>query len=370
MRRGIVLAVALASTFVVELVMSSVASAATTIVYVGNADTQDISVFELGAGGVLAARGTTVLQSPAQPGRSVQLAASPDRRFLYAAYLSDPAHSSAATLAIDPRSGRLTLSGAKELPDTMAYLATDRTGRFLFGASYGGNKVTINPIGANGVVGDAVQVLATLPKAHAIIPDPSNRYVFHTALGGDVVYQQKFDAHSGQLTANEPATVAVAANAGPRFLTFAPDGRFLYVVNELDGGIEVFPLDAQSGRLQPAVQLASTLPPGFAGKPWAADIRLTPDGRFLYASERTSSTLAAFRVDPQTGRLEAIGSFPTVKQPRAFAIDPSGKYLLSSGQLSNSVTVHAIDPKSGQLAPLADYPTGKNPTWVEALRLP
>ena len=118
------------------------------------------------------------------------------------------------------------------------------------------------------------------------------------------------------------------------------------------------------------MQVLSTLPPGFSGKPWGADMHLTPDGRFLYTSERTSSTLAAFRVDPHSGRLTPLHWFPTVAQPRAFNIDPSGAYLLSSGQLSNSVRVYSIDAASGELTPLGEYPGGKNPTWVEIVQLP
>jgi 6-phosphogluconolactonase len=107
------------------------------------------------------------------------------------------------------------------------------------------------------------------------------------------------------------------------------------------------------------------LPPGFDGKPWAADIHLTPDGRFLFASERTSSTLAGFRVDAATGQLTAIGSVPTEKQPRGFAIDPSGRFLAAVGELSDGMTVYAIDQTSGVLSKQASYPVGKKPNWVE-----
>jgi 6-phosphogluconolactonase len=111
--------------------------------------------------------------------------------------------------------------------------------------------------------------------------------------------------------------------------------------------------------------VTTSLPGGFDGKPWAADIHLTPDGKFLYVSERTTSTLAAFSVDPKTGMLTSIDSYPTEKQPRSFNIDPSGRYLLSVGQLSNSMTSYAIDKATGKLTKLREYPVGKNPNWVE-----
>jgi 6-phosphogluconolactonase len=98
---------------------------------------------------------------------------------------------------------------------------------------------------------------------------------------------------------------------------------------------------------------------------WAADIHLTPDGKFLYISERTSSSLAAFGVNAATGKLSYLGSAPTEKQPRGFAIDPKGKYLVASGEKSATISVHAIDPASGALRLLKQYPTGKGSNWVE-----
>lgn len=116
--------------------------------------------------------------------------------------------------------------------------------------------------------------------------------------------------------------------------------------------------------------MVSSLPTGFSGKPWAADIHLTPDRTLLYASERTSSTLAAFRVDPEDGTLKPIGPYPTARQPHSFQIDSSGRYLISAGQLSNSVIVHSIGRPGGRLSILSEHPEGKNPTWVEAVDLP
>ena len=341
---------------------------AASFVYVGNADSQDISIFELKPGGELTAVETVAVPGPAKPGGSLPLAVSPEKHRLYAGLRNEPY--SAVTFDIDAKTGRLKLAGAGPLADSMAYLAVDRTGRFLLSASYGGHKVTVNAIGPNGVISAAQQVVATEPNAHAIIVDPSNRYVLHTSLGGDVVYQQKFDAAKGTLSPNDPPTVSVKAKGGPRHLVFSPDKKFVYLLNELDAAIYVFPWDAATGTLQKETQVASALPKGFEGKPWAADIHLTPDGKFLYASERTSSTLAAFVVDAGSGALTPIDSYPTEKQPRGFAIDSSGKVLLSVGQLSHSLTAYAIDPASGKLTALKQYPTGKNPNWVEIVDLP
>ena len=114
--------------------------------------------------------------------------------------------------------------------------------------------------------------------------------------------------------------------------------------------------------------MTTALPPGFAGKPWGADIRVTPDGKLLYASERTSSTLASFHVDAKTGKLMPIESTATVKQPRAIAIDASGSFLLSASQITGSMASYAINKTTGKLTLVGEYPVGSNPTWVEIVR--
>jgi 6-phosphogluconolactonase len=347
----------------VGFVLSSASAA--TFVYVGNAESQDVSVLELKSNGDLTPVETTAVPGPAKPGSSLPLAVSPDRKRLYAGLRNEPY--SVVTFAIDAKTGKLKAVGPGPLADSMAYIATDRSGKFLLSASYGGNKVAVSPIGPDGVVQTAQQVMATEPNAHCIMADPSNRYVLHTSLGGDLVYQEKFDAKTGKLTPNDPPSISVKAKAGARHLVFSPNRKFVYLVDELDASIYVLPWDANKGTLGKEVQVTTALPKGFEGKPWAADIHLTPDGKYLYASERTTSTLAAFSVDPKTGLLTPIDSYPTEKQPRGFNIDPSGRYLLSVGQLSNSMTAYAIDKATGKLSKLKEYPVGKNPNWVEII---
>jgi 6-phosphogluconolactonase len=341
--------------------MSSVQAA--TFVYVGNSDSQEVSVLELKPNGDLTPVETTAVPGPAKPGGSLPLALSPDKKRLFAGLRNEPY--SVVTFAPDARTGKLKLIGPGPLADSMAYIATDRTGKFLFSASYGGNKIAVSPIGADGVVQAAQQIMPTQPNAHCILPDPSNRYVLHTSLGGDLIYSEKFDAKTGKLEPNDPPSISVKAKAGPRHLVFAPNAKFVYLLDELDASIYVFPWDAKTGTLKKEVQIASALPKGFDGKPWAADMHRTPDGKYLYASERTSSTLAAFKVDAKTGMLTPIDSFPTEKQPRAFNIDPTGRYLLAVGELSNSMTSYSIDKATGKLTKLKEYPMGKKPNWVE-----
>ena len=123
----------------------------------------------------------------------------------------------------------------------------------------------------------------------------------------------------------------------------------------------MFPYDAKAGTLGKPVQVVNAMPPNSQLKPWAADIHLTPNGKFLYASERTTSTLSVFRVDAATGLITQIDTVPTEQQPRAFEIDPTGKFLYVVGEKSDNMTSYAIDSASGKLTKLKQYPIGKNP---------
>lgn len=347
-------------------VVSMTAAGAATLVYIGNADSNDIDVMLLDPqNGDLSPVQKIAIPDVAKPGPSTPMAVSPDKRFLYVGVRGTPLV--AATFAIDNKTGKLTHVGNGPLADSMAYISTDRTGRYLLGASYGGHKVAIGQFGPNGIVGEAHQVVATSPNAHQIVTDPSNRFVLATSLGADIISLYKFDVATGFI-ASDPGFVKVPDKAGPRHFVFHPNGKLVYLLNELDGSLVVFAFDGEKGTLA-AKQTVSTLPAGFTGKPWAADIHLTPDGKLLYASERTTSTLAAFKVAAD-GMLTPAGNYETEKQPRGFAIDPSGRYLLSVGQLSHSLTNHAVDAASGKLTVLKQYPTGKNPNWVEIVTLP
>jgi 6-phosphogluconolactonase len=345
--------------------MASPARAAT-FVYVGNAESNEIYVLELDRrSGDLTVVEKVTIPGIEKPGNSTPMSVSPDRRFLYVGTRGEP--KVAAGFAIDAASGKLRHVASGPLPDSMAYIATDRTGRFLLGASYPGHKVTVSPIGPPGAVQAAKQVLPGYPNAHAILADAANRHVLVPTLGNDRVNQFTFDATAGTLA---PAAAAeVKAKAGPRHFRFHPGGKLVYVIGELDGTVYVFDYDATGGKLTQK-QTISALPPDFTGKPSAADLHVTPDGKFVYASERTSSTLAGFKIDPVNGTLTSIGSVPTEKQPRGFAIDSSGRYLLAVGQLSHAMSSYAIDPASGKLAKLKEYPMGKNPNWIEIVDLP
>jgi 6-phosphogluconolactonase len=341
---------------------------AATFVYVGNAESNEVYVLRLDrTSGDLTLVEKVAIPGITKAGISTPMAVSPDRRFLYVGTRGEP--KIAAGFAIDPTRGTLKHIASGPLADSMAYIATDRTGRFLLGASYPGHKITVNPIGPPGTVKPPQQVLPGHQNAHSILVDAGNRHVLAATLGNDLVNQFTFDAANGMLASNTPPSVSVKEKAGPRHFVFHPSGKLVYVLGELDGSIYVFDYDAGTGQLKEK-QTVSALPPDFQGKPSAADLHITADGKFLYGSERTSSTLAGFKVDPANGTLSAIGSVPTEKQPRGFNIDSSGRYLLAVGQLSHAMSTYRIDPDSGKLIKLKEYPMGKNPNWIEIVDLP
>lgn len=336
--------------------------------YVGNAETRDVSAFKLhDENGDLTPIGTFAVPGPSASCFSFPLAVSPDKRILFVVLRNEPW--SVRSFAIDPGSGRLDYLGFGPLADNTCYISTDRTGRFLLSASYQGSKIAVNPIGSDGIVQAPQQIIPTEPKSHSILVDAANRHALSACLGGDIFYQWRFDAQTGRLTPNEPPFVSVKKDSGPRHFVFHPNGAIVYLLTEHAVTIHVYDYDPGKGTLTER-QVIDALTPNPGDKIWATDIHMTPDGRFLYAAERGSSTLAMLRVDPKDGTLSLTGHIVTEKQPRGFAIDPSGRFLYCTGQLSTRMSGYAIDGESGNLTKLKDYPVGKNPNWVEIVKLP
>jgi len=340
-----------------------------TVVYVSNAAGKEIYVLAMNReSGEL-----TLLDKVAVPGTdkpspsSMPMAVTPDHRFLIAALRSDTFP--ASSFAIDRASGRLSHVATTPLQDSMAYIVTDRSGRYLLSASYPGNKLTINSIDTDGrVVEKTTQIVPDRPKSHCILVDAANKYVYATSLGADTIMQWKFDPAKGTLSPIGPGIIQTRPGAGPRHLALHPGGRFLYLITETTDTIGAYAIDPATGTLT-ELQFVDALPADFKEQPAAADLHVTPDGRFLYGSERKTSTLAGYRIDPDKGTLSPIGHFPTEKTPRGFAIDPRSRFLLSAGLDSNALTVYRIDPQSGALANPKQYATGQQPNWIEIVDL-
>jgi 6-phosphogluconolactonase len=365
--KGALCALALLTLAVLTVGTTMPAAQAATFVYVSNAETNDIDVLRLDpAGGDLTPVERVTIPKVKAAGPTTPMAVTPDKRHLHVAVRSEPYWVSSFT--IDPATGKLKFVESELLLESMAYISVDRAGKFLFSASYPGHKLTVNPINPENYIWPAQQVAAGLPNAHAVLADPSNRYVLATSLGSDRIVVFPYDAARGELALNDMKSTSVKEKAGPRHFVFHPNGRLVYLLCELDGTVYAFDYDPQKGALTQK-QVIATMPADYQGKIWAADLHITPDGKFLYASERTTSTLIGFKVGDD-GALTALERAETEQQPRAFAIDPSGRYLLAVGQLSHMLSVHAVDAVSGKLTRLKRYPMGKNPNWVEIVEVP
>ena len=359
-------------------------SAAKTFVYVSNAQDGNIDAYNMDMStGALTPVGKTEVAKLVMP-----MTVSPDKKYLYAVIRSQPTR--VLTYAIDPASGALTQKASVPLPDSMPYVSTDQTGRFLFTASYGGDKLAVSPIGENGLVeAEAIQVIPTGRNAHSIMPDRTNKFVYAATLGANQVLQFTFDSKTGKLTANEPPAVSPEAGHGPRHLAFSPDNKYLYVLNELSGHVTQYTIDPSKGTLTlvdsissvpaeaglawgaaqapvgAAPALASVAAKDEKPKVWAADIQITPDGKFLYSTERTTNKIALFTVAPGTGKLTYVTNFATEAQPRGIRIDPTGQYLVASGEKSDRISVYKIDKSTGKLGEPSRHPVGNGANWVE-----
>lgn len=268
---------------------------------------------------------------------------------------------SVASFAIDPSSGRLRkISETSSGGAAPCHVTLDRTGRNLLVANYSTGNVSLIRVGEDGRLSEPASVQQHAgssvnrqrqegPHAHAVTLDPAERFLFVCDLGIDRVIIYRFDADRGSLTPHEPAFAPLRPGAGPRHLVFRPDGRFAYVVNELDSTVTAFAYDATRGRLT-EVQSISTLPEGFNGRSTTAEIQIHPNGRLLFASNRGHDSLAIFRIDPAKGTLTATGHHPTGgRTPRHFGLDPTGRLLAMGNQESDTIVLARIDPEKGTL---------------------
>lgn len=244
------------------------------------------------------------------------------------------------------------------------YLATDHTGKYLLSSSYSEGKVMSHAINADGSIQEKpITNIDTDKMAHSILPDPSNRFAFVPHTGPNLIEQFLFDTKTGKLSYNKEAKIKGEPDAEPRHLWFHPKKNFVYFDNEKGSSVTAYKLDTETGQLT-AFQTISTLPKDFTGKNTCAHIEMTPNGLFLYASNRGHDSIAGYAVDAETGKLTSLGQFATEKTPRAFTIDPSGKYLYAAGQASGKLAAYTIDPKKGTLERFATYNVGKGPAWV------
>ncbi len=295
------------------------------------------------------------------------LAISKENHFLYTvnevAETNGNPGGAVSSFAIDPENGNLRyLNRQLTIGGSPCYISIDNTGRFILLANYSGGNVTILPVLKDGKLGKHIESVQhtgqrinpdrqSAPHPHSIVVSADNHFVFVPDLGLDKILIYRFDQDKGTLRPNDTPHVSLKPGAGPRHFTFHPDGKFAYVINELNSTVTAFLYDSTEGRLN-EIQTVSTLPEDYTGINYCADIHIHPAGKYLYGSNRRHNSIAIFTINQETGILARAGYEQTQGDfPRNFAVEPLGKFLLVANQRSNNIISFRIDAETGDLNP-------------------
>lgn len=289
------------------------------------------------------------------------LAISNDGKHVYA--VNEVRNGGISSFLFNPTSGELTfLNRVGSGGDSPCYVSVDDKNKYVFAGNYGSGSLAAIPLKEDGSLGAGSQFIQHEgssidkgrqqgPHVHCTVLSPDNHYLLTSDLGTDKVSIYQFDASSVSqpLSPAEPPFVTVKAGSGPRHITFHPNSKYAYLIHEMEGMITVF--DYKNGQLVEK-QTITMLPPDFKGKVGAADIHISPDGKFLYASNRGSANELVIYAINKNGKLNYAGRQPVQgKAPRNFAIDPSGNFLLVANQDSNEIIMFKRDKKTGLLTP-------------------
>lgn len=295
------------------------------------------------------------------------LAIDTPNRFLYAvnevSEINGNPGGAVSSFAIDPENGRLKfINNQPTLGDSPCHISIDHTGKFLLITNYTGGNIIVFPLLDGGNIGKNVEFIQheghsinserqESPHPHSINLSPDNRYVFVPDLGLDKILVYKLDQETGKLSSNDIPYISLKPGSGPRHFTFHQNGKFAYVINELDSTVTAFQYKPSRGKLK-EIQTISTLPQEFKGLSNCADVHVHPNGKFLYGSNRGHNSIAIFNIDPLKGKLRQNGYTSTQGEiPRNFAIDPSGNYVLAANQQSNNIFSFRINTETGELLP-------------------
>lgn len=309
------------------------------------------------------------------------LAVSPDHRFLYSIQAHEfggKENEYAAAYALDDRTGELRFLNRQSSRGTAScYLAVDATGKTLLVANYSSGSVAALPVRKDGSLGEAASFDQHAgssvdrerqegPHAHSFVISPDNRHAYAADLGLDQILCYRLDAAQAKLSPNDQPFVRTPPGAGPRHLTFDPKGRHLYAINEMANSVTMFDFEPKTGVLIER-QTISTLPEGFTGKSYCADLKITPDGQFLYGTNRGHDSIAAYRL-AEDGRLTRIGIQPSLGQgPQNLAIAAGGRLLLCANMPGNNVAVFRIDPQTGKLTSTGSPVAITSPSCIRVL---
>ncbi|MDG2130637.1 MAG: lactonase family protein [Fuerstiella sp.] len=266
-----------------------------------------------------------------------------------------------AAYAVQGHSGRLNrLNRTSTRGTASCYLDVDATGKTVVVANYSTGNIASLPVHKDGSLGPAVSFIQhsgssvdpkrqTGPYAHSIVVSPDNRFVLAADLGIDRILVYRLNPATAELTPNDVQSFAtLSPGSGPRHLTFHPNGKRVYVINELLNTITFFDYASETGVLTQRQEIA-TLPADFSGTSHTADLKITPDGKFLYGTNRGHDSIAIFRI-ADNGQLNLVRMEPSLGTgPQNLLITPDGRWLLCANMPGNNVAVFAIDPLTGGL---------------------
>jgi len=297
------------------------------------------------------------------------LAVSPDNKYLYSIHapgkFGGKENEYVAAYELEGRTGKLKLLNRQSSQGTAScYLDIDKAGKAVVVANYSTGSVASLPVKKDGSLGEAATFSQHTgssvspkrqkePHAHCSVISPDQKFVFAADLGLDKIMSYQLDSQTAKLTPSPQPFVRTIPGAGPRHLTFHPNGKQLYVINELKNSVTEFDYDPTTGTLIEQ-ETISTLPEDFEGTSYCADLKITPDGRFLYGTNRGHDSIAAYRIDDD-GKLSLLEIEPSLgKGPQNLATTADGRFLICANMPGNNVIVFQIDDQSGKLTPLGD----------------
>ncbi len=301
---------------------------------------------------------------------------SPDKKYVYSCIESP--EGGVASFSVEADGTLKKISDAESGGKVPCFISVDATGRNVLCANYTGGNIsrfvsdseTARLQGPMAVIDFEPRQneggKQDKPHAHCIMPDTANSFVLATDLGTDKVMIYRLDPLKGLVPTDSPSAT-LKTGSGPRHFTFSKDGKFVYVINEYGNSVVVFSYDNVEGTLK-EVQVVPTLPADYNAKSFCAHVLVHPSGKFLYGSNRGHDSIAAFKIDEATGKLELIGHTPTGgKWPRNFNIDPSGKFLIAANQNTDNLVVFKIDTETGGLTPTGQTVAIPAPVCVQFL---
>ncbi|WP_044198236.1 lactonase family protein [Dyadobacter tibetensis] len=281
------------------------------------------------------------------------LAIHPNKKYLYSA---NEGNNTLTTYSIDPSNGKLAaVQEVSSQGQGPCHVSTAPDGQFLYVSNYGDGSLAVYQLQHDGQIGNLADHIQNQgnehqkPHMHSIIPSADGRFVYASDLGLDQIVVFRQDNNTGKLQLGEKSVISLSKGDGPRHLSLHPNGRYAYSLGELNSVVNVFEIDKDQGYLS-SIQRISMLPDHYKGENSAADIHISEDGQYLYASNRGHESIVIYEINPDNGLLQLSGHVPTQgRHPRNFLIDSKGGYAIVANRDDDNIVLFERNPKNGEL---------------------